>query len=52
MQTTYADTNDSIVGPDGLTREQYVVFIKSHEDKNQNSASLESGAFLSIGHFG
>ena len=48
MQTTYADTNDSIVGPDGLTREQYVVFIKRHEDKNQNSASLESGAFLPI----
>ena len=31
MHTTYADTNDCIVGPDGLTRE-HVGLIKWHED--------------------
>ena len=32
------------MGPDGVTR--------GHEDMDQNSASLESGAFLSIAHVG
>ena len=39
--TDYADTNNCTVGPDGVTR--------GHED---NSASLESGAFLSIARVG
>ena len=38
--TDYADTNNCIVGADGVTR--------GHEDMDQSSASLESGAFLSI----
>ena len=42
--TDYADTNNCIVGPDGVTR--------GHEDMDQNSAFLESGAFLSIAHVG
>ncbi|XP_067050069.1 uncharacterized protein [Acropora muricata] len=50
--TDYADTNyNSIVGPDGVTR-GHVVFIKQHEDMDQNSGFLESGAFLSIAHVG
>ena len=40
-----------IVGPDGVT-EEHVVFIKQHEDIDQNSASLESGAFFPIAYFG
>ena len=42
--TDYADANNCIVGPDGVTR--------GHEDMDQNSASLDSGAFLSIAHVG
>ena len=50
--TDYADTNyNSIVGPDGVTM-GHVVFIKQHEDMDQNSGFLESGAFLSIAHVG
>ena len=49
MHTTYADTNDCIVGPDGLTRE-HVVLIKWHEDVDLQR--LESGAFLPIAHVG
>ena len=49
--TDYADTNNCIVGPDGVTK-GHVVFIKRHEDMNQNSVFLESGAFLSIAYVG
>ena len=42
--TDYADTTNCIVGPDGVTR--------GCEDMDQNSVSLESGAFLSIAHVG
>lgn len=49
--TDYANTDNCIVGPDGVTKGR-VVFIKQHEDVDQNSAFLESGAFLSIAHVG
>ena len=47
--TDHADTNNCIVGPDGVTR-GHVVFIKQQDDIDQNSAFLESDAFLSIAH--
>ena len=42
--TDYPDTNNCTVGSDSVTR--------GHEDVDQNCASLESGAFLSIAHVG
>ena len=42
--TDYADTNNRTVGSDSVTR--------GHEDVDQKSSLLESGAFLSIAHVG
>ena len=50
MQTTYADTNDSIVGPDGLTSE-HVVFIKRHEDVDLHALKVVPSCQL-IAHVG
>ena len=49
--TDYANIDNCIVGPDGVTK-GHVVFIKQHEDVDQNSAFLESGASLSTAHVG